>query len=503
MSNKRDLKAYVRYDGNGRAVPGGLILNRFKPGVGNWKETAAYECCNQTTACSFWINQIVNPEDVDSLSAIGSGIDSNNNSFLVSGNFWTNPNNPNTSSGGCGLLQKFSCDGSLLWEKAFDFSENFTTFSYIEPATLSVDKENNVIVPLLITINSPFSIYVGVTKFDNDGNQLWSMYLPIDTSVYNLNNREILFDIKYDSSNNIYLCDFFGDDVNVLVINKISPSGTLLARKYIETVTGFTNAYININSSNDLYVWGDSGSGKFYIIKLDQNLNEIWAKTFDGSLYTGGGVVFDSQENIVVHLGGYISNNSGNLPDAGSYIKISPAGSVVGTVRLSNVTDPDLYLGTLQMDSDSQGNVYISSYYPSSIPGYSAPANTFFVIAKISSTGIFEWAYALNAPEDVYLGGYYWYCSIAGKLVNDSLVLGYYDTYDPFRAQLFKLPLTPLAQGTYGDYIVTDITSLWTQSSPSVTLSDATITYNDGSTDYELLTYLGFAQTSTITNTPL
>ena len=48
MSNKRINKAYVRYDGSGRVIPGSLILNRFKPAVGNWKETPAYECCNTT-----------------------------------------------------------------------------------------------------------------------------------------------------------------------------------------------------------------------------------------------------------------------------------------------------------------------------------------------------------------------------------------------------------------------------------------------------------------------
>lgn len=45
-SNKRINKAYVRYDGTGRVIPGSLILNRFKPAVGNWKEIPAYECCN-------------------------------------------------------------------------------------------------------------------------------------------------------------------------------------------------------------------------------------------------------------------------------------------------------------------------------------------------------------------------------------------------------------------------------------------------------------------------
>jgi hypothetical protein len=48
MSNKRINKAYVRYDGTGRVIPGSLILNRFKPAVGNWQETPAYECCNPT-----------------------------------------------------------------------------------------------------------------------------------------------------------------------------------------------------------------------------------------------------------------------------------------------------------------------------------------------------------------------------------------------------------------------------------------------------------------------
>jgi hypothetical protein len=47
--NRKDLKAYVRYDGSGRVVPGSLILRRQKPKVGKWVEIPAYECCNPTT----------------------------------------------------------------------------------------------------------------------------------------------------------------------------------------------------------------------------------------------------------------------------------------------------------------------------------------------------------------------------------------------------------------------------------------------------------------------
>ena len=47
--NKRDLKAYVRFDGSGRVVPGSLVLRRNKPKVGKWQEIVGYECCNPTT----------------------------------------------------------------------------------------------------------------------------------------------------------------------------------------------------------------------------------------------------------------------------------------------------------------------------------------------------------------------------------------------------------------------------------------------------------------------
>lgn len=47
--NKKDLKAFVRYDGMGRVIPGSLVLRRTAPKVGKWKEVPAYECCAPTT----------------------------------------------------------------------------------------------------------------------------------------------------------------------------------------------------------------------------------------------------------------------------------------------------------------------------------------------------------------------------------------------------------------------------------------------------------------------
>lgn len=51
-TNKRDLRAYVRYDGTGRIIPGSLVLRRSKPKVGDWKEIQTYECCD-SGGCNF------------------------------------------------------------------------------------------------------------------------------------------------------------------------------------------------------------------------------------------------------------------------------------------------------------------------------------------------------------------------------------------------------------------------------------------------------------------
>ena len=55
-SNRRELKAFVRFDGSGRVVAGSLVLRRKKPKVGNWKEITAYECCNPTTTTTTTIS---------------------------------------------------------------------------------------------------------------------------------------------------------------------------------------------------------------------------------------------------------------------------------------------------------------------------------------------------------------------------------------------------------------------------------------------------------------
>ena len=49
MALDRRLRAFVRYDGSGRVIPGSLVLRKNPPKVGRWQEITTYECCNPTT----------------------------------------------------------------------------------------------------------------------------------------------------------------------------------------------------------------------------------------------------------------------------------------------------------------------------------------------------------------------------------------------------------------------------------------------------------------------
>jgi hypothetical protein len=85
-TNKRDLKAYARFDGTGRIVPGSLVLRRTKPKVGTWIEVQAYECCD-TFEC-------IVPSVTLSTTATGFPI--------------------NTS--GCSPYVLFKCNDSIIWQ---------------------------------------------------------------------------------------------------------------------------------------------------------------------------------------------------------------------------------------------------------------------------------------------------------------------------------------------------------------------------------------------------
>jgi hypothetical protein len=44
--SRKNLKAFVRFDGSGRIVSGSLILRQHQPKMGKWKQIQTTECCD-------------------------------------------------------------------------------------------------------------------------------------------------------------------------------------------------------------------------------------------------------------------------------------------------------------------------------------------------------------------------------------------------------------------------------------------------------------------------
>lgn len=513
MAINKNLKAWIRFDGSGRVVPSSLILQRNKPKVGNWKEIPANECCNYNpipvpTGCnSFWINQTFNPESENTLYAVGSAIDSNCNTFMFMEDSSSNPNNPNESSSTHFLLQKFNDAGDLVWNRVFDYEENGTpTYTNQLAQSIFIDKEDNIYC-FILSFQSPL-FRTAIVKFDNDGNQLWFNILLLEESE--LISSEQVLSVAFDGNNNMYASfksrfDSYSPSQNML-IKKISPNGVVLESKLMlssENPGNCFESFLTVNSAGEVYLtgWIDETVDKVHVIKLDSSLNEIWHKSFSAPFFIFPyGIALDKDENIVFTVG-YGASSTSLDPLFGTYIKMSPAGDIIWTTKISNTIDPDFCLSTFQLTSDADGNVYFSSTFPSTVPGYSANPSNLVIIGKLLPDGSLEWVYGIEGPNPIYSN--YLSCPIAGNIANNSLVLAYYDDVDPYNAQLFKLPLTLLPNGTYGGYTITDITSLWTTSSPTIVLSSDTLNYQDTLKTTTPLTYITFEGTYTTLHTPL
>ena len=167
-------------------------------------------------------------------------------------------------------LTKFDSDGNQLWTRQFGTISNDDTYG------LATDKDDNIIMggwtfKDLAGENAGF-YDPWITKFDGDGNQLW-------TSQFGTVDYDFLWDLDTDSNGNIYATGWTLGDL------------------------GGVNA----------------GSYDPWIAKYDSNGNQQWLRQFgtsgdDGSFL--GGVEVDSNDNIF--LTGYTDSNLGG-DNAGSY----------------------------------------------------------------------------------------------------------------------------------------------------------------------------------------
>ena len=309
---------------------------------------------------------------------------------LVGGYFWENididgdGNDDLTSNGRLdGYAAKFDSNGNFVWAKNIggsssdivhgittDSSDNVLVGGGYFSGNIDIDNDGNDD----LTSNGDADGYA--VKFNSDGNFVWAKNIGSS-------NRDTVYDITTDSSDNVLVGGYFRDNVDIDGDGNDDLTNTLVSDAYAAKLDsdgnfvwakGFgSNAYdiahgITTDRSDNVWVGGvfglnididgdgiddltSNGSYDVYAAKFDSNGNLVGAKNIGGSSSDiPQSITTDSSDNVLVG-GGYFSNNididgdggndlTSNGNSDGFVIKFSD-GIIKGTPGRDNLTGND------------------------------------------------------------------------------------------------------------------------------------------------------------------
>lgn len=472
-SSKRDVnRAFARYDGQNNVVPGSLIFNRFKPAVGKWIEIPMYKCCETPapTICGapYWINvwdrTLSTAQEIES-----TYVDSNCN--IYSGGSSSINFNPYEAT-----FYKYAPDGSQIWAVA-----------YKPPIGNTYGNGNNMVV------DADGGVYYTTEqtlfKLDSNGIMVWAINMPGGFNNYGVTvgNGAVYWMLKN------------GSNAYETSISKIDPlTGAVLIEKSftIDSVYTSGSSYVQsvplIDSEGNL-VFGINTVkrvGVDYItdiFKCDADLNVIWTKA------VGVGLSGDTDST------GMAIDAAGNIYGIGYYqnlYKIDKDGNLVW------VTQADVEWKGLSVSSS--GDVFLA--------GKGLTSNTEVSYAKLDTNGVFQWStnISYSGVGSIALDVDGFNSNInAPTYIKDNVYTIPIDNYNVSLGEHIKmevkLPLTQVV-GVYGDYTFVDDTADFSFTPTTNTL--VTINYTVADTTYITTNStgtLGIPQvnTGTLTTTPI
>ncbi|WGS64977.1 fibronectin type III domain-containing protein [Marinitoga aeolica] len=241
---------------------------------------------------------------------------------------------------------KTDSEGNLLWQKTFGGNGEDIAFSILE-----TNNDNFIIAGTSASNNGKFSNNHGdfdywIIKTNNEGNLLWqknfggsdwdiaySMQKTNDNCFIIVgytksNDNDILFNhgnfdywiVKIDSYGNLLWQKTFGgsNDDYAQSIEKTSDGGFI--------IVGYTN-------SNDSDVTDNHGDYDYWVIKIDNNGNLLWQKTFGGSKNDYAYNIKKTIDNNFIISGESYSNDGDVTDNHGNYdywiIKIDNNGNLL------------------------------------------------------------------------------------------------------------------------------------------------------------------------------
>jgi hypothetical protein len=283
---------------------------------------------------------------------------------------------------------------------------------------------------------------VFISKHNSSGDLLWANVLggvSTDTpaKIATDNERNVITIGSYRATADFDpgpgLVEMTAVDLRDIFISKLDANGNFLWSKSIGGVSLDTPSSVVVDEDRNIYIAGNSlgtvdadpgpdvvnTAGKSFVIKLNENGEFIWVKSFvmSGNSDTRN-MEIDQSNNLF--LTGVLSSNvdmdpgpsTFNLSPAGPldfYVcKLDSSGSFLWAKSVGNVGGSSQ---CFTIDTDADGNVLLGGYFRNTVD-FDPSMNVFNLTAngeedafilKLDSSGLFKWAKGFGGIEDDWL----------------------------------------------------------------------------------------------------
>jgi hypothetical protein len=319
------------------------------------------------------------------------------------------------------FVAKYDPNGTVLWARNASGNTGYSVYTDSNGNLFVTGSYQNTVVFGSYTLTNSGSFDAFLVKYDPSGNVLWAK--KIGASGY-----EEAFSVCTDKLDNVYIAGRSSSTVitvgtvtlnnptgntNAFVVKFDNSGNALIAKSfggssndgaYSINADQFNNTYLTgyISSSPaafDTYTLSNSGSQNVFIVKMDPNLNVLWANSLSGTgyddgfsihTYSGGAYVCGGlNSNTIMFGSSSLSKPPGSI-DPMYIINYDSTGNVICSYALASGGD-DLN----GITTDKSGNAYICSDFEAS--PFMVGANTLTLtgnenifVAKFSclSTGI-------------------------------------------------------------------------------------------------------------------
>jgi hypothetical protein len=256
----------------------------------------------------------------------------------------------------CGMI--FAAEGDVIWTRTYNGPANDWDFGY----GIAVDGTGNVYVTGSVTVSLEDEDIWG-RKYNSEGDEVWTR-----THNGTANPFDEGYGIAVDGSGNVYITgceDVIGQGTNIWV-RKYNTEGDVV---WTDTYNGTANQSdcgegIAVDGSGNVYVTGseyksDTERSNIWVRKYDTNGYEIWTSTYNGPANGddyGQGIAVDGNGNVYVTGCEYVDGQNSNIWAR----KYDSDGNEIWTKTYNgSVNGDDIGCG---IAVDGSGNVYVTGY---------------------------------------------------------------------------------------------------------------------------------------------